>query len=104
MSSVRGSSKMSLSPVISTSTFPSKAGDNPTVVRVAERPSGWLGGLNEAAFAGGQPAPPTGARQYEIPLILPASHPTAEGLVRIVNLSGESGEVQVVAEQPHPYR
>ena len=58
----------------------------------------------EAAFAAGQPAPSTGARQYEIPLILPASHPTAEGLVRIVNLSGESGEVQVVAEQPHPYR
>ena len=52
----------------------------------------WLGAsvLALAASAAGQPAPPTGARQYEIPLILPASHPTAEGFVRIVNLSAES--------------
>ena len=59
----------------------------------------WLGAsvLALAASAAGQPAPPTGARQYEIPLILPASHPTAEGFVRIVNLSDESGEVEVVA-------
>ena len=59
----------------------------------------WLAALllALAASAAGQPAPPTGARQYEIPLILPASHPTAEGFVRIVNLSDESGEVEVVA-------
>ena len=59
----------------------------------------WLGALSLAlaASAAGQPAPPTGARQYEIPLILPASHPAAEGFVRIVNLSDESGEVEVVA-------
>ena len=59
----------------------------------------WLGAslLALTASAAGQPAPPPGARQYEIPLILPASHPTAQGFVRIVNLSEESGEVQVVA-------
>ena len=59
----------------------------------------WLGAslLALAASAAGQPAPPTGARQYEIPLMLPASHATAEGFVRIVNLSDESGEVRVVA-------